>query len=182
MPFRSNPLTLQGKFGGTLPSPLWKGKTLANLQPTGVGKQVVQGAKPPGRGFGGCAPRILKEGASSPPLVTLPRVGPKTLANPKPTGVGNWGWRGRSPLPGGMGDVPPQNHKRGRVAPISNPTTSGTQSVGKPSAYGGGQMGVQGAEPPGGGCGGVPPQNLKRGRVANPGNPATNGTQNVGEP
>jgi hypothetical protein len=38
--------------------------------------------------------------------VTPPRVGPRTLANPQPTRVGKRGSRGRSPLAGGMGDVP----------------------------------------------------------------------------
>jgi len=59
--------------------------------------------------------------------------GGKTLANPWPTGVGqNGGARGRSPLAGGLGGVPPRNQKRGRVASINNPATSGTQYAGKP--------------------------------------------------
>ena len=46
---------------------------------------------------------------------------------------------GRSPHGGGLGGVPPQIQKRGRVAHLSNPTTSGTQNAGKPSAYEGGE-------------------------------------------
>jgi len=62
-----------------------------------------------------------------------------------------------------VGGVPPQNQKRGRVAHISNPATSGTQNAGKPSAHGGGKTGVQGAKPPGGGLWGVSPHKTKRG-------------------
>jgi hypothetical protein len=172
-------------------------ETLANPKPTGVGKLGVEGAQPPGRGHGGCAPKNLKEGASChisspamsgtqnagepsayeggpkggargpaapwqgvwgmcphetlkgdelPTLATSPRVGPKTPASPRPTGVGQGGSRGRGPLAGGLGDVPPRNFERGRVAHISNPATSGTQNASEPSANGGGPRGVQGAQ------------------------------------
>jgi hypothetical protein len=40
-------------------------------------------------GCGGCPPQNLKRG-ELPTLATSPRVGPKTLVNPKLTGVGNW--------------------------------------------------------------------------------------------
>jgi hypothetical protein len=77
-----------------------------------------------------------KEGASkkegAPTLATLPRVGPKTLADPKPTGVGKGGPGGEAPMAGVVGGVPPQIQKRGRAAHISNPATSGTQNAGKP--------------------------------------------------
>jgi len=39
-------------------------------------------------GRGGCPPINSKEGGESPALATSPRVGPKTLANPKQTRVG----------------------------------------------------------------------------------------------
>ena len=118
------------------------------------------------------------------PLAHPPRVGPRTLANPKPTGVGKGGPGGGAPWQGVVGGVPPQNQKRERVASINKPATSGTQNAGKPSAHGGGQNGgSMGAEPPWQGVvGGVPPQNQKRGRVARISNPATSGTQNAGEP
>jgi len=52
----------------------------------------------------------------------------------------------------------PQNKKKGRVAHISEPATSGTQNAGKLSAHGGGKNGGPwGAKPHGGGFGGVPP-------------------------
>ena len=39
----------------------------------------------------------------------LPLGGDKTLANPKPTGVGKGGVQGgEAPMAGGMGDVPPK--------------------------------------------------------------------------
>jgi len=70
-PFRPNPLTPfpareRGKFGGGEVSLRVGPKTLANPKPTGVGKTGVEGAQPPPRGYGGCAPRALKEGASCP--------------------------------------------------------------------------------------------------------------------
>jgi len=72
----------------------------------------------------------------SSPLFALERtageVNPKTLVNPKPTGVGKWGSRERSPLARDMGVSPPTNSKWERVARISNPATSGTQNPGKP--------------------------------------------------
>jgi len=51
-------------------------------------------------------------------------------------------------MAGVVGGVPPQNQKRGRVARISKPATSGTQNTGKPKAYEGGKTGVQGAQAP----------------------------------
>jgi len=63
-------------------------KTLANPKPTGVGKRGVQGASPPGGGSWGVSPHKFKRRGEQPALTTPPRVGPKTLANPKPTGVG----------------------------------------------------------------------------------------------
>jgi hypothetical protein len=125
-------------------------KTLANPKPTGVGKRGSRGAKPPGRGFGGCAPTKPKPpqgvwgmcpqkpqkgtslGDELPTLATPPRVGPKTLANPKPTGVGKRGVQGAKPPGRGFGGCAPKNQKRGRVAHISNPATSGAQNAGKP--------------------------------------------------
>jgi len=92
------------------------------------------------RGHGGEAPMARvwgmcpqnKKGGELPTLATPPRVGPKTPASPKPTRVGKRGWRGRSPLPGGKGDVPPKFSKKGRAANSYHPATSGTQNAGKP--------------------------------------------------
>ena len=50
-------------------------------------------------------------------------MGPKTLANPKPTRVGKGGPGGRALWQGVVGGVPPQTQKRERVAHISNQAT-----------------------------------------------------------
>ena len=42
-------------------------------------------------------PHKFKRGGELPPLATPPRVGPKTLANPKPAGVGKRGVQGAEP-------------------------------------------------------------------------------------
>ena len=79
------------------------------------------------------SPHKFKRGGELAPLATPLRVGPKTLANPKPTGVGKRGSRGRSPLAGGVWGVSPHKTlKGGRVAHLSNPATSGTQNAGEP--------------------------------------------------
>jgi len=131
-------------------------------------------------------PQNFQRRGEQPTLATPPRVGPKTLANPKPTRVGKTGGPGgaKPPWRGAVGGVPPRNQKRGRAAHINKPATSGTQNAGKPSAYGGGQNGgSRGAKPPWrGAVGGVPPRNQKRGRVAHINKPATSGTQNPGKP
>ena len=77
----------------------------------------------------------------------------------------------------------PQNKKRGQVAHLSKPATSGTQNSGEPSAHGGwAKLGARGAKPPWQGVWGMCPQNKKRGQVAHISKPATSGAQNSGEP
>jgi hypothetical protein len=113
----------------------------------------------------------------------LPRVGPKPLANPKPTGVGKRGVQGgKAPMAGGVGGVPPQNQRRGRAATPCNPATSGTQAAGKPSAYGGGQRGWRGRSPLPGGLGDVPPKAKNRGRAATLGIPPRVGPKTLANP
>ena len=111
VPFRPNPLTPfpareGGKFGGGEVSLRVGPKTPANPKLTRVGKGESRGQSPPGRGLWGVSPHKFKRGGELPTFANPPRVGPKTPANPKPTGAGKRGWRGRSPLPGGLGDVP----------------------------------------------------------------------------
>jgi len=106
-------------------------KTLANPKPTGVGKRGSRGAKPPWQGVVGGVPRKDKRGNELPTLATPPRVGPKTPANPKPTGLGKRGVQGgEAPMAGVVGGVPPQIQKRERVAHLSNLPTGGTQNAG----------------------------------------------------
>ena len=77
----------------------------------------------------------------------------------------------------------PQNKKRGQVAHLSNPATSGAQNSGEPSAHGGwAKLGARGAKPPWQGVWGMCPQNKKRGQVAHLSKPATSGAQNSGKP
>ena len=109
-------------------------------------------------------PQKFKRGGELPTLATPPRVGPKTLANPKPTRVGNGGPGGGAPWRGVVGGVPPQNLKRGRLPTPANLAMGETQNAGKPQANGGGQNGGPvGRSPPGGGLWGVSPHETKRG-------------------
>jgi len=48
-------------------------KTLANPRPTGVGKRVVQGAKPPWRGVVGGVPPRNQKGGEQPPRNPAPK-------------------------------------------------------------------------------------------------------------
>ena len=48
----------------------------------------VQGGEAPWQGAVGVSPNKTKRRGELPALATRPRVGPKTLANPKPTRVG----------------------------------------------------------------------------------------------
>jgi len=60
----------------------------------------------------GVSPHKNKRGNELPTLATPPRVGPKTLAKPKPTGVGERGVQGGgAPMAGGVGSVPPTKPK-----------------------------------------------------------------------
>jgi len=77
-------------------------------------------------------PQSFKRRGEQLTFTTSPRVGPETLANPKPTGVGKRGSRGAKPPGGGCGGVSPHKTKKGRAALISNSATGGTQNAGKP--------------------------------------------------
>jgi len=110
-PFRPNPLAPfpareGGKFGGGEVSLRVGPKTLANPQLTGVGKGGPGGRSPHGGGLWGVSPHKFKRGGEAPTLTNPLRVGPRTLANLQPTGVGTKGGPGgTSPLAGGVGDV-----------------------------------------------------------------------------
>jgi len=118
-------------------------------------------------------PHKFKRGGELPTLANPPRVGPKTLADPQPTRAGKLGGQGGgAPMAGGVGGVPPQIQKRGRVAHLSNPATSGAQNPGRPSANEGGQTGGPGGGVPWRGAWGGSPHKFKRGgelpTLANP--------------
>jgi len=87
---------------------------------------------------GGVPPQIQKRGQVA-SISNHATSGAQNAGKPSACGGGQWGWRGRSPLPGGMGDVPPKISKKGRAANSYHPATSGTQDAGEPSANEGGQ-------------------------------------------
>jgi len=80
----------------------------------------VEGAQPPPRGVGGCAPftptevSLFEKGRPAPTLI---KAGVEGACAPS---QGLWGM------------CPPKIQKKGRVAPISNLATSGTQNASKP--------------------------------------------------
>jgi hypothetical protein len=105
----------KNKRGGELPTLAppheWDLKRWQTLSQRGW-ERGGQGASPPGRGSWGVSPHKFKRGNEPPTLATPPRVGPKTLADPKPTRVGNGG-------PGGLEDVPPEKGSElSALAPI----------------------------------------------------------------
>jgi hypothetical protein len=105
----------QTQIGSELPAlatpPRVGPKPLANPEPTRVGKRGVQGGEAPlAGGVGGVTPQT-QIGSELPTLATPPRVGPKTLANPKPTGVGKWGVQGAQALWQGVWGMCPHKPK-----------------------------------------------------------------------
>jgi hypothetical protein len=151
------------KEGGELPPPATPPrvgpKTLANPQPTGVGKRGVEGAQAPWRGAWGVSPHKTKEGGELPPPATPPRVGPKTLANPQPTGVGNGGSRGaKPPWRGAWGVSPHKTKEGGELPPPATPPRVGPKTLANPQPTGVGKRGWRGRSPLPGGLGDVPPK------------------------
>jgi len=161
------------KEGGELPPPATPPrvgpKTLANPQPTGVGNGGSRGAKPPWRGAWGVSPHKTKEGGEPPPPATPPRVGPKTLANPQPTGVGNWGSRGaKPPWRGAWGVSPHKTKGGGEPPPPATPPRVGPKTLANPQPTGVGKGGGGGASPLPGGLGDVPPKFSSQGASRHP--------------
>jgi len=99
----------RGVMGGVPPRKLKKGRVTNPCNPPTSGTQNAGessaneggerggGGGAPWQGVWGMCPQKQKIGDELPTLATQPRGGPKTPANPKPTGVGKWGSRGRSP-------------------------------------------------------------------------------------
>jgi hypothetical protein len=86
-------------------------------------------------------------------------------------------------MAGGLGGVPPQIQKRGRVAHISEPCHEWGPKRWQTFSLRGWAKGVQGGGAPmAGAVGGALPQIQKRGRGAHINKPATSGTQNSGKP
>ena len=132
-----------GKIGGPRAKPPWRGAwgvsphkikrgselpTLATppasgaqnaIEPkaSGGGQNGGPGGKAPSQGVWGMCPQEFKRGGELPTLATPPRVGPKTPANPKPTGVGKTGVQGAKPPGRGFGGCAPKNLKEGASCP-----------------------------------------------------------------
>jgi hypothetical protein len=160
-------------------------KTLANPQPTRVGKRGVHGGKAPmAGGCGGCPPHKFKRGGELPTLANPPRVGPKTLANPQPTGVGKGGGGGAAPSQGVWGMCPQEFKRGGELPTLATRPRVGPKTLANPQPTRVGKRGVHGGKAPmAGGCGGCPPHKFKRGgELPTLANPPTSGTQNAGEP
>jgi len=119
------------------------------------------GAKPPWRGVGG-VPQSFKIGGELLPFAIPPRVGPKALANLKPTREGKWGgpW-GRSPHGGGLGGVPQSFKIGGELLPFATPPRVGPKTLANTKLTRVGKMVVQGAKPLGKGFGGSAPTKPK---------------------
>jgi hypothetical protein len=86
-------------------------QTPASPKPTRVSKLGGPGGRAPLAGGWGMCPQKQKIGGELPTLATPPRVGPKTLANPTPTGVGKRGVQGAKPPGRGSGGCAPRNRK-----------------------------------------------------------------------
>jgi hypothetical protein len=145
----------------------WGPSHWRTLSLRGWAKGVQGGVSPRGGGLWGVSPRKDKRGNELPTLATPPRVGPKTPANPKPTGVGTKGGPGgRSPHGGGLWGVSPHKFKRGGEAPtLTNPLRVGPKTLANLQPTGvGTKGGPGGASPMAGGLGDVPPQFQKGGK------------------
>jgi hypothetical protein len=171
--------------GGELPTlstcPRVGPNTLANHQPTRVGKFGGPGGFAPWRGRG-VSPHKFKRGRVA-HLINLPTSGAQYTGEPSAhEGGQTWGSRGLRPL-AWAGGVPPQIQK-GASCPHYQPAHEwGPIRWRTLNPRGWANLGVQGGEAPmAGGCGGCPPTPQNKGQVAHSYIPATGRTQNAGEP
>jgi hypothetical protein len=128
--------------------------------------EVPSRRSPHGGGLWGVSPHKTKRGGELPPLAHPPRVGPKTLASPQPTGVGKTGGPGgRSPHGGGLWGVSPHKTKRGsELPPLTSQPRVGPKKLANPQPAGVGKTGGPGGRSPHvGGLWGVSPRKTKRG-------------------
>jgi len=170
---------LPGGFGGCFPKTKTRGEllTFTNLPPSGtqnVGKPSaneggqklgVEGAVPPPRGQWGMCPHKTLKGEAANPSNPATEWDSKRWRTLSKRGWGKTGGGvGRAPSQGAVGDVPPQNLKRGKLPTFLTLPPSGTQNIGEPSANEGGEKpGVEWAEPHPRGLWGMCPQNKKQG-------------------
>ncbi len=104
------------------------------LTPQNAGKHLTHEGGQNGGAMGvwGVSPHEDLKRDELPTPATLPRVGPKTLANPKPTGVGKRGSRGAKPPWRGIWGMCPPEQEVGASSHLSSLATGGTQNAGKP--------------------------------------------------
>jgi len=171
-PFRPNPLAPfpareGGKFGRVLPSPLRRGlrerltpKPKQTLSPRGWAK----GGRGRSPSQGDVPPKFSNKGRVANSCQPHHEWDPKPRRTPSPRGWAKRWSRGRSPLAGGLGDVPPKIQKRGRVVHLSNPTHEWDPKPWRtPSLRGWAKRGSRGRSPLAGGIGGCAPKNSKEG-------------------
>jgi len=163
------------KIGGelsTLPTPPRVGpNTLANPEPTRVGKRGVQGGTAPLAGVWGVSPTKPKLGASCPHYQPRHEWDPIRRQTLSPRGWANGGVQGAPPPGRGSGGCAPKNQKRGELPTLATPPRVGpnTPANQKPTRVGK-TGGPGGHSPLAEGLGGVPPRNLKRGERSTPTN------------
>ena len=140
------------------------------------------GGGAPWRGVVGGVPLKKQKRERVAHISNPPRVGPKTLANPKLTRVGKGGGGGAAPSQGLWG-MCPQNKKRGGELPaLTTRPRVGPKTLANPQPTGVGKGGSRGRSPLAGGMGGVPPRNQNLGRATNPYKPTTSGAKTLAYP
>jgi hypothetical protein len=163
MPFRPNPLTpFPAREGGNFSPPRlgegpgerltrheWGPKRQRTLSQRGWANPGVQGAEPPGRGFGGCAPKNKKRGRVA--HISKPATsGTQNPGEPSANEGGQTGGPGGgAPWQGVVGDVPPKTKRGGELPTLANPPRVGPKTPANPKPTRVGKLGVQGAKPPG---------------------------------
>ena len=162
-PFRPNPLppfpAKEENLVGLSGQPKSGTQDAGEPKAYGGGQKGVQGAKPHGGGLWGVSPHKTKRGGELPTLATPPRVGPNTLANPKPTGVGKRGSRGAVvgvPLrPNPLTPFPAKEGKIWRGYRVS--LRVGPRTLANPKPTGVGKRSPRGRSPLAGGLEGCAP-------------------------
>ena len=141
----------------------WDPRRWQTLSQQGWANGGPGGQSPHGGGLWGVSPHKTKRGNELPTLATPPRVGPKTLANPKPARVGKGGPGGRSPMAGGCGGCPPTKPKEGASSPLWKPCHEWGLKRWQTLSPRGWETGGGGGGAPSQGARGMCPQKLKIG-------------------
>ena len=133
-------------------------ETLANTQLTRVGKRGVQGGKAPMAGGMGSVPPQIQKRERAAHISNPAASGTQDAGKPSANGGGQTGGsKGRSPLAGGLGDVPPKTLKGGELPTLATPPRGGPKTPANPQPTGVGKTGSQVSEALWGGLWGCPP-------------------------